>query len=369
MRLTLFRHALAILPCLCLAWAAAADAQPRADAVGGRPTVHLIATGGTIANRAQGRLSVDELVALVPPLDRHATVETEQFANLPSSSITLDQWLALARRINALFRERADLDGIVITSGTDTLEETAYFLNLTVRSDRPVVVVGAMRMPDDAGFDGAANLLHAVRVAAAPVSRGRGVVVVLNSEIHAAREVQKTHAQRLDTFDSGSYGLLGVVDDDRIVYYRRPGRRHTRRTEFDVGTISRLPRVDVVMTYLGAPGDLLLAARDRGAAGLVIAAGGAGSTTPGQDDAIQQLVEGGTVVVIATRTGGGRVPARSRLLKAPADGDGDTAIDWRLHPNRVSAEDLTPVKARILLMLALAVTNDGNEIQRMFGIY
>lgn len=369
MRLTLYRHAVATLACLGLAWGATAAAQPRASPADGHPKVHLIATGGTIANRPQGRLSADELVALVPALDRHAAVETEQFANLPSSSITLDQWLALARRINALFRERSDLGGIVVTSGTDTLEETAYFLNLTVRSDRPVVVVGAMRMPDDAGYDGAANLLDAVRVAAAPVSRGRGVVVVLNGEIHAAREVQKTHAQRLDTFDSGSYGVLGVVDDDRIVYYRRPGRRHTRRTEFEVGTIGRLPRVDVMMTYLGARGDLLLAARDRGAAGVVIAAGGAGSTTPGQDDAIQQLVEDGIVVVIATRTGGGRVPARRRLLEAPVEGDGDSPTDWRLHPNRVSGEDLTPVKARVLLMLALAVTNDGNEIQRMFGIY
>ena len=155
-------------------------------------------------------MTADELVALVPSLDRHALVETEQFANLPSSSLTVDQWLALARRVNAQFAERPGLAGIVVTSGTDTLEETAYFLNLTVKSDRPVVVVGAMRMPGDAGYDGAANLLHGVRVAASPASRDRGVVVVLNNAIHAARDVRKTHAQRLDSFDSGPQGVLGV---------------------------------------------------------------------------------------------------------------------------------------------------------------
>ncbi len=364
MRVTRSLRALVAAACFWLAVAPDAGAQQEARE---RPTVRVIATGGTIANHRDGRLTVDELVALVPELDRHATVETEQFANLESSSITTEQWLALARRINSLFRERSDLVGIVVTSGTDTLEETAYFLNLTVRSDRPVAVVGAMRTPDDTGYDGAANLLHAVRVAAAPVTRGRGVVVVLNGEIHAAREVRKTHAQRLDTFDSGSYGLLGVVDDDTIVYYRRPGRRHTRRSEFNVAGIHRLPRVDVVMTYLGAPGDLLLSAREQGAEGLVIATAGAGSTTPDQSEAVRQLVESGTVVVLATRTGAGRVPARRRPVEPPADGNGDS--DWRYHPNRVSAEDLTPLKARILLMLALAITDDGNEVQRMFRVY
>ena len=297
---------------------AAVPAQPRerrSDVE--RPTVRLIATGGTIANQAGGRWTADELVALVPSLDRHALVETEQFANLPSSSLTVDQWLALARRVNAQFAERPGLAGIVVTSGTDTLEETAYFLNLTVKSDRPVVVVGAMRMPGDAGYDGAANLLHGVRVAASPASRDRGVVVVLNNAIHAARDVRKTHAQRLDSFDSGPQGVLGVVDADRVVYYRRPGRRHTRRTEFDVSTIALLPRVDIVMSYLGATGDLITAARERGAEGLVIAAGGAGSTTPSQLDAIDALLEDGVVVVITTRTGAGRVPARRPRRNEP----------------------------------------------------
>lgn len=340
---------------------AAVPAQPRERrSEVERPTVRLIATGGTIANQAGGRLTADELVALVPSLDRHALVETEQFANLPSSSLTVDQWLALARRVNAQFAERPGLAGIVVTSGTDTLEETAYFLNLTVKSDRPVVVVGAMRMPGDAGYDGTANLLHGVRVAASPASRDRGVVVVLNNAIHAARDVRKTHAQRLDSFDSGPQGVLGVVDADRVVYYRRPGRRHTRRTEFDVSTIALLPRVDIVMSYLGAPGDLITAARERGAEGLVIAAGGAGSTTPSQLDAIDALLEDGVVVVITTRTGAGRVPARRPRRNEPE-------APFAAKP--VAGEDLSPVKARVLLMLALAETRDGAEIQRMFSVY
>ncbi len=368
MRVARLSQALVAVACLWVIAVPRAGAQPDTRLpVRERPAVRLVATGGTIANHPDGRLTVDELAALVPELDQHAAIETEQFANLASGSLTTDQWLALVQRINSLFRERTDLAGIVVTSGTDTLEETAYFLNLTVRSDRPVVVVGAMRTPDDVGYDGAANLLHAVRVAAAPVTRGRGVVVVLNGEIHAAREVRKTHAQRLDAFDSGSYGVLGVVDDDSIVYYRRPGRRHTRRSEFDVASIDRLPRVDIMMSYLGARGDPLLFAREQGAEGLVMAASGAGSTTPDQDEAIRQLVESGTMVVVATRTGGGRVPARRRPVEPPAYDDG--ALDWRYHPNRVSAEDLSPLKARILLMLALTVTDDGNQVQRMFRTY
>lgn len=329
-----------------------------------RPTVRLVATGGTIANSPGDRLTADDLVALIPSLDRNFIVETEQFANLPSSSVTLDQWLELAQRLNVLFAERRDLTGVVVTSGTDTLEETAYFLNLTVNSDRPVVVVGAMRTPDAIGYDGTANLLDGFRVAASPASRGRGVLVVLNNQIHSARDVTKTHAQRLDTFDSGLYGALGVVDTDRIVYYRRPSRRHTHRSEFDPATIDSLPQVDIVMSYLGASGDLIAAAHENGAKGLVVAAAGAGSATPDQSDAIKKLIEEGVVVVVATRTGAGRIPSRLNSRDTSVENS-----DWRYARNRVSGEDLSPIKARILLMLALTKTTDGAEIQRMFMVY
>src|SRR5512133_473718 len=221
------------------------------------PRVRLVATGGTISNRAGARLTAEELLQSMPTLNRYARGEAEQFANTSSSEISLEQWLQLARRLNELFQKDPDLGGIVVTSGTDTLEELAYFLDLTVRDARPVVVVGSMRNPSTLGYEGAANLLEGFRVAADPSSRNKGVLVVLNDEINAAREVTKTDALRLQTFQSRSYGLLGVVDADRVVFHRESLKRHTAASEFDVSKIAQLPRVDVVMVYQDAPGDII----------------------------------------------------------------------------------------------------------------
>jgi L-asparaginase len=342
-------------------WLAGVPAEAECAQFGSRPAVRIVATGGTIANHPDGRLTAAELAALIPGARRHAEIETEQFANVPSSALTVAHWLRLAQRLNRLFATRGDLAGVVVTSGTDTLEETAYFLHLTVRTSRPLVVVGAMRRPDAPGYDGAANLLQAVRVAAAPASRGRGAVVVINGEIHGARAVRKAHAQRLDSFDSGRRGLLGVVDADRVEYFRRPGRRHTQGTEFDVSGLDRLPRVVMLTSYVGAGGDLVRAARDLGAAGIVMAGAGAGATTPAQADAVDEVIADGVVVVTATRTGGGRVPARMRRIRGRAG--------TNLGPQRVSGEDLSPVKARVLLMLALTKTRNPAEIQRLFTAY
>ncbi len=346
----------ALCLCLVLLPPAVAAAQPI-----DRPAVRLIATGGTIASHPTGRLTADDLAALVPGLDRYVRAETEQFSNIPSSELTVTAWLALARRVNRLFDARPALAGIVVASGTDTLEEVAYFLHLTVRHTRPVVVVGAMRPPGALGYDGAANLLQAFRVAAAPASLGRGVLVVLNAEVHSAREVTKADAQGLDAFGSREYGRLGVVGHDRVVYYGRSDRRHTWRSEFDVAAIDSLPRVDVLLAYQGAPGDLIVAAATRGAAGVVVAASGAGSMSPSQLEATRLVLRRGVTVVVASRTGGGRIVpqptgrTRKRHLTVP--------------PQRVMGEDLSPVKARILLMLALAHTRDQAEIQRMFQEY
>lgn len=343
--------------CLLLVHPPAAAAQPAAEL----PAVRLIATGGTIASRPSGRLTAAELAAQAPALARHVRVETEQFSNLPSSELTVTAWLALARRVNRLLDERPDLAGVVVTCGTDTLEEVAYFLHLTVRHARPVVVVGAMRPPDALGYDGAANLLHAFRAAAAPASSGRGVLVVLNAAIDSARDVTKTNAQGLAAFGSGAYGRLGVVGADRVVYYRRTERRHTWRSEFDIAAIDFLPRVDVLLTYQGAPGDLILASAARGAAGVVVAASGAGSMSPSQLEATRLVLRRGVPVVVASRTGGGRV--------VPRPGGGPGKRRGTAAPQRVMGEDLSPVKARILLMLALTRTRDPLEIQRMFKEY
>jgi len=356
------------------------------------PRVKLVATGGTISNRMGGRLTASELVAMIPDVHRFARPEFEQFSNVASSEITLDQWLALSRRLNELFATQPDLGGLVVTSGTDTLEELAYFLHLTVRDDRPVVVVGSMRNPSTVGYEGAANLLEAFRVAASPDARGKGVLVVLNDEINSAREVTKTDALRLQTFQSRTVGVLGVVDADRVVFYRGTVKRHTSRSEFDVSTITALPRVDVVMVYQSAPGDLIKAAVDLGAKGIVIASAGAGATSGTQSDGLSYATDKGAVVVTTTRTGSGRISGGRSMGAPPAaaasatpaatgiTGASGSAAAVGAQPAGpaqtprgrrafVGGEDLQPIKARILLMLALTRTSDPVEIQRMFIEY
>jgi L-asparaginase len=335
------------------------------------PRVRLVATGGTISNRNGGRLTADELVTAMPGIDRYVRPEAEQFANTSSSALSLKQWLDLARRINGLFAEDPDLAGVVVTSGTDTLEETAYFLNLTVRTTKPVVVVGSMRNPSTLGYEGAANLLEGFRVAASPEARGKGVLVVLNDEINAARDVTKTDALRLNTFQSRSYGILGVVDSDRVVFYRDLVKRHTERSEFDVTGIDDLPRVDVAMVYQGASGDIIKAMVDQGAKGIVIASAGAGATSGTQGQGIQYAIEKGVFVVTSTRTGSGRIASRGRgtVPAAAPSNDGNPGAARPTTDRRIAAEDLAPVKARILLMLALTRTSSGADIQRMFTEY
>ncbi len=339
-------RASALLAVVALVLLAAPVVAGAADA----PRVLLVATGGTISNRNEGRLTAEELTKAIPALDRYVRAETEQFANVASSDVTLAQWLQLARHLNDVYQKDPALSGIVVTSGTDTLEELAYFLDLTVRDARPVVVVGSMRNPSTLGYEGAANLLEAFRVAAEPASRNKGVLVVLNDEINSAREVTKTDALRLETFQSRSYGLLGVVDPDRVVYYRDVVKRHTAKSEFDLAGVTALPRVDILLVYQGAPGDLIRAAVDGGAKGIVIAAAGAGATAPDQSAGLQYAASKGVVIAIATRTGSGRIAAGRRS-------------------SVVAAEDLTPLKARILLMAALTKTDDVAVIQRMFTEY
>ena len=271
--------------------------------------------------------------------------------------------------MNEIFATDAGISGLVVTSGTDTLEELAYFLNLTVRSEKPVVVVGSMRNPSTLGYEGAANLLEGFRVAASEEARGTGVLVVLNDEINAAREVTKTDALRLSTFQTRGYGVLGVIDADRAVFYRNVVKRHTAKSEFDVRSVSRLPRVDVLMVYQGADGDLIKAAADAGAHGIVLAAAGAGATSGTQQAGVTYALEKGVLVVTTTRAGSGRIaPRRGPDAAQPAQ-----SVTNPLTPEerarRIAGEDLSPVKARVLLMLALTRTIDPAEIQRMFLEY
>lgn len=328
-----------------------------------RPRVRLLATGGTISNRTGSRLSADELLASIPQASTWARAEAEQFANVASSQLTLDDFLKLARRINTLFQTERDLAGVVVTCGTDTLEELAYFLQLTVRDDRPVVVVGSMRNPSTIGYEGAANLLEGFRVAAEPAARGLGTLVVMNDEINAARDVTKTDALRLHTFQSRTVGVLGVVDTDKVAFYRKPVRRAGARVEFDVNAIDKLPRVDVVMVYQDAPGDLIKAAVDAGAKGLVLATAGAGATSGTQSEGLNYAADRGVFIVRGTRTGSGRI--------APGGGGfgQNTPEARRRRAFFIAADDLAPVKARMLLMLGLTRTSSQEELQRLFLEY
>jgi L-asparaginase len=330
------------------------------------PHVHMLATGGTISNRDGGRLTAEDLAKSMPGLESHARLTYEQFANVASSQLTLDQWLKLSRRVNELFAGDSALAGIVVTSGTDTLEETAFFLHLTVKDVRPVVVVGSMRNPSTLGYEGAANLLEAIRVAADTSARDKGVLVVLNDEINSARDVTKTDALRLQTFQSREYGKLGVVDRDRVFFGRQIVHRHTSHSEFDISAVRELPRVDIITTYQGAPGDLIKAAVDGGAKGIVLATAGAGATSGTQGDGIDYATQKGVFVVTSTRTGAGRIAPPRAGATPPVN---LSPAQQRRRAFTIAAEDHPPLKSRILLMLALTRTLDRSDIQRIFTEY
>jgi L-asparaginase len=330
------------------------------------PRIGLILTGGTIdsvgANRldlawyieAGKRLGSGELLAQLPELAKIAAVQEIPFRRLPSQALVDKDWLDLVHKIHAIF-EQDQADGIVITHGTNTLEETAYFLNLTLKTNRPVVVVGSMRPSSAISADGYLNLLNAVRVAADPASRGRGCLVVLNDTIFNGRDVTKNSTYRVQAFQSRDIGPLGFADaDGKVVYYHHPERKHTLHTEFDVRSAQSLPRVDVVLSYVGADSTMIEAAVKAGAKGIVSAATGAGRPTPLEDDAFDKAyAEKKVLMCLSSRVASGRVVRSPGLAKR----------------GFVAADNLQPWKARILLSLALAKTNDANDIQRMFDSY
>ncbi|MBV9326427.1 MAG: asparaginase [Chloroflexi bacterium] len=327
--------------------------------------VAVILTGGTIDSvgndrldmawyfEANRRLDDGALLARVPELGTIASVDEIPFRRLPSHALQAADWLALGAAIQDLVG-RAGADGVVVTHGTNTIEETAYFLTLTLKTDRPVVLVGAMRPASGLSADGDLNLLNAVRVAAHPDSRGRGVLVVLNDTIHSARDVTKTATLRVQTFQGRDQGPLGFADTDgQVVYYHSTDRRHTLQSEFDVRQLSALPRVDVVVSYVGADGALIDAAVAAGARGLVSAGTGGGRPTPLEDDALDRARKTGVVICQSSRVGSGRV-VRSPSLAARGF---------------VAADNLQPWKARILLALALTRTSDPERIQAVFDTY
>jgi L-asparaginase type II len=317
------------------------------------PRVLVIATGGTIAGEQAEpgglgpysiKKSVNEVVAQVPQVKSYADVETEQFSNVPSPNITPDHWLRLARRINVVLASRQDLAGIVVTHGTARLEETAFFLHLTVKSETPVVVLGAQRPPTGISPDGPINLLSAIRVAASPEARNKGVLVVMDDRIISARDAQKLYA-RNGGFAADEMGMMGVVAAHGVEFFYASVRRHTVRSEFDVNSITVVPRVEVHYSYAGSDGPGKTDAK-----AIIIATTG---LSPGERAHYETLQKRG--VVIATTFPSG-------------DHVASPAIDRETFPTIV-VQRLLPTHARILMMLALTKTQDMREIQRIFDEY
>lgn len=328
--------------------------------------VALIITGGTIDSvgkdrldlawyiEAGKRLNTGELLAQLPELKSIAEVEEIPFRRLPSHALVDKDWLDMVRTIQSIFDENK-ADGIVITHGTNTIEETAYFLNLTLKTDKPVVVVGSMRPASALSADGYLNLVNAIKVAADPSARGRGALLVMNDTIYSGRDVTKNSTYRVQAFQSRDLGPLGYADaDGRIVYYHQSLKKHTVATEFDVRGLESLPRVDVVVSYVGADGKMIEAAAAAGARGIVSAATGAGRPTPAEDEAFDRMYkEKGVIMCLCSRVASGRVVRSPGLAKR----------------GFVAGDNLQPWKARVLLALALTKTGNADEIQRMFDAY
>jgi L-asparaginase len=330
-----------------------------------KPKVAFIGTGGTISSIGRHsldimdyvvndvRLHAADIVARFPELAQVAEVIPVRFRNVPSFDIYFPEWRELVLLCDKQVADIPDLAGIVIGHGTASLEETAWALNMTAKVRVPVVVVGAQRPPSALSSDAGMNLVNAVRTAAAPESRGRGVLVLLNDEIHAAREVTKTSTYRMQTFRAPDFGALGHADADNVAYYRRSERRAAPDTEFDIRGLAALPRVDIAYAYTGSDGTAVRAFVEAGAQGIVSA--GFAPGFPGTEDgaALTAAIERGVVVVQSTRAGSGR-----------------TFRGERFRNNGILiADNLNPQKARILLALALTVTSQPSEIERIFATY
>lgn len=335
---------------------ATANAAELADVV-------ILATGGTIAGAQpaegdpgykSGAVSIEALIAAAPGLDKLARITGEQIASIGSQDMNDAVWLALADRANKLLAD-PKIDGIVVTHGTDTAEETAYFLNLVIKSDKPVVLVGSMRPSTSTSPDGPLNLYNAVAVAADPAARGLGVLVVSNDDIFAAREIQKSNTTDLQTFVSPNRGNLGEAYYGKTWLFGKPINRHTVNSEFSVTPATQLPRVDIVYAHEGVDGTMVEAARAAGAKGIVLAAVGDGNATKEMIDALASAARDGIVVVRSTRVGSGIVRRNIEV--------NDDELGF------VVSYELNPQKARVLLRLALLGTRSPAEIQRMFAEY
>lgn len=331
-----------------------------------RPRVAVIGTGGTIASIGTGPFDIldyganqtmlpgSEIVAKFPEVHQVAEVVPVDFKAVPSPDIGFAEWKALVGLIDELTGSVPGLAGIVILHGTASMEETAYFLSLTLKTPLPVVITGAQRPASGLSTDAAMNLANAVRVAACPEARGMGLMLMLNDEIHAAREVTKTSTFRMQTFRTPDFGVLGHADGDAVVFYRKPVRKTCPDTEFDIRGLDALPRVDIVYAYTGSDGTASRAFIEAGAKGIVSAGFAPGFCGKADFEVLAAAVkEKGLIAMQSTRAGSGRTFKGKRLREA----------------GFLIADNLNPQKARLLLALALTVTSDPAEIERIFLTY
>lgn len=327
------------------------------------PNIVILATGGTIAGAGasstgsaytSGQVKIEAMIDAVPNIRSLANLRGEQIANVGSQDMSVKVWLDLANRINELLKSAA-VDGIVITHGTDTQEETAYFLNLVVKSDKPVVLTGSMRPSTALSADGPLNMYNAVALAANPNAKGYGVMVVMNDDIHAARDVKKMFSTPVHTFQSPQEGLIGTVIFGEVLFFHKPSGRHTTNSEFSVDGLKSLPRVDIIYGCADMSPDLIDIMVKAGAKGIVIAGVGDGNMNAGTLEAMKRATKAGIPVVRATR-----VPIGAVLIKGEV-------VDTNY--GSVSSDELNPQKARILLMLALSKNRSREDLQRLFIEY
>ena len=330
-----------------------------------KPRINIIGTGGSIAGIGLHRfdytqyaelgkkLTIEQSLDRIPEANDIADIQSENLISIGSGAIGPTEWLRLSHRINNLLKTE-DIDGIVVTHGTATLEETAYFLQLTIKSKKPVVVTGAMRPPTAVGTDADLNLIDAIRVATSPEAVGIGVLTVLNNEIHSARDVQKANTLRIETFRANELGFLGYADSDgQAMFYREPTRRHTSSSAFDVDDITDLPRVDIVYAYGGSDSLLIDAVRRNHSDGMIMTGFGSGTFPPKMLGAGAEAVKEGIPVVLASRSTAGRTVITPRV----------TTLGF------IVADNLQPQKARILLMLGLITSRNNKILQQMFMEY
>jgi L-asparaginase/glutamin-(asparagin-)ase len=328
------------------------------------PNVMILATGGTIAGTGASStttvgytaatVGVQQLINAVPEVSKVANVTGEQVFQIASESMTNEHWLTLGKRVNALLSQN-NVDGIVITHGTDTLEETAYFLNLVVKSRKPVVLVGAMRPSTALSADGPINLYNAVLLAGSQEAIGKGVMVAMGDQIHGARDVTKTNTSTPDAFKTTELGMLGYMQGNKPFFYRASLRKHTVDTEFDISNLTALPQVDIVYGYANMNTVALDAFMAAGAKGIIHAGTGDGSVAAKVKPGLINARKNGVIIVRASRVGQGIVARNGEA--------NDDELDL------VVSDTLNAQKARILLMLAMTKTSITKDIQRIFYTY